>query len=49
MHDLTAKQLTLGGVVLALLVALPLLVPSPFFQHVMIITFISRCAGWPGT
>src|SRR5512137_2888409 len=45
MHDLTAKQLTIGGVVLALLVVLPLLVPSPFFQHVMIITFMFAMCG----
>ena len=30
MHGLTAKQLTVGGVALALLIVLPLVVVSPF-------------------
>jgi branched-chain amino acid transport system permease protein len=45
MHDLTTKQLTVGGVALALLIVLPLVVDSPFFQHVMIITFMFAMCG----
>ena len=45
MHGLTAKQLTAGGVALALLVVLPLVVASPFFHHVMIITFMFAMCG----
>jgi branched-chain amino acid transport system permease protein len=45
MLDLTAKQLTIGAAALALLIVLPILVPSPFFQHVMIITFMFAMCG----
>jgi branched-chain amino acid transport system permease protein len=45
MHGLTAKQLTAGGVVLALLIVLPLVVVSPFFHHVMIMTFMFAMCG----
>ncbi len=45
MHELSPKQLIIGGVALALLIALPLAVNSPFFQHVMIITFMFAMCG----
>lgn len=44
MRGITGKQLTMAGVVLALLILLPLLI-SPFGQHVMIITFIFAMCG----
>ncbi len=40
MRDLTGKQLALGGIVLALLIVLPLVVESPFGQHLMILNVI---------
>jgi len=46
---ITAKQLTVGVVVLALFILLPLAVASPFGHHVMILTFLFACAGLPGT
>ncbi|MGE5257052.1 MAG: branched-chain amino acid ABC transporter permease [Hyphomicrobiales bacterium] len=45
MHAITGKQLTAGGVALALLIILPLVVSSPFFQHVMILTFLFAMCG----
>jgi branched-chain amino acid transport system permease protein len=45
MHAITGKQLTAGGVALALLILLPLVVSSAFFQHVMIITFMFAMCG----
>jgi branched-chain amino acid transport system permease protein len=44
MGDITGKQLTVGGAVLALLIILPLLIP-PFGQHVMILTLIFAMCG----
>ena len=45
MHDITGKQLTVGGVALALALILPLIVYSPFAQHVMILTFMFAMCG----
>jgi branched-chain amino acid transport system permease protein len=45
MHAITGKQLTAGGVALALLIILPLVVSSAFFQHVMILTFMFAMCG----
>src|SRR5512135_3392796 len=45
MRAITGKQLTAGGAALALLIVLPLVVPSAFFQHVMIITFMFAMCG----
>jgi branched-chain amino acid transport system permease protein len=45
MREISGKQLVIGAVVLALLVLLPLGVSSPFFQHVMIITFMFAMCG----
>lgn len=44
MRDITGKQLTVGGAVLALFIILPLLI-VPFGQHVMIITCIFAMCG----
>ncbi len=45
MHGITGKQLTVGGVVLALLIILPLVITSPFGQHVTILTFMFATCG----
>ncbi len=45
MRDITGKQMTIGGVVLALLILLPLVVSSPFGQHVMILTLLFAMCG----
>ena len=45
MQTITGKQLVLGGGVLALLIILPLVVTSPFGQHVMILTFMFAMCG----
>jgi branched-chain amino acid transport system permease protein len=45
MHDFTGKQLAVGGSVLAAFIILPLLVSSPFGQHVMILTFMFAMCG----
>jgi len=45
MHAITGKQLTAGGTALALLIILPLVVSSAFFQHVMILTFMFAMCG----
>ena len=45
MHDTTGKQLALGGVVLALALIFPVVVTSPFAQHVMILTFLFAMCG----
>ncbi|MGO9619924.1 MAG: branched-chain amino acid ABC transporter permease [Desulfobaccales bacterium] len=44
MRDITGKQLTVGGAVLALFIILPLLI-VPFGQHVLIITCIFAMCG----
>lgn len=43
--SITGKQLVLGGAVLTLLIILPLVVTSPFGQHVMILTFMFAMCG----
>jgi branched-chain amino acid transport system permease protein len=45
MDTITGKQLALGGAVLALLMVLPLVVTSPFGQHVMILIFMFAMCG----
>jgi branched-chain amino acid transport system permease protein len=45
MHRISWKQLSLGGAVLVLVIILPLVVASPFGQHVMILTFMFAMCG----
>lgn len=45
MRDITGKQITVGIAVLALLIVLPLVVSSPFAQHVMILTLMFATCG----
>ena len=45
MDTITVKQLSLGGVVLALLIILPLVIASPFGLHVMILIFMFAMCG----
>ncbi|MCE5334705.1 MAG: branched-chain amino acid ABC transporter permease [Desulfobacteraceae bacterium] len=45
MFDISGKQITVGGIVLALLILFPLVVTSPFGQHVAIITFMFAMCG----
>ncbi len=45
MHRISGKQLALGGAALALFIILPLVVASPFGQHVMILTFMFAMCG----
>jgi branched-chain amino acid transport system permease protein len=45
MHRTSWKQLSLGGTVLVLVIILPLVVASPFGQHVMILTFMFAMCG----
>jgi len=45
MASISGKQLSLGGAVLTLFIILPLVVASPFGQHVMILTFMFAMCG----